>query len=83
MSTNATATMHLDNDVSQPIHINSGVRQGDTISPKFLLLPWEEILKKLDFEKQGVNIDGERLTDLRFADDVALRTPSVHGGSAK
>ncbi len=32
--TDATATIHLDNDVSKPIHINRGVRQGDTISPK-------------------------------------------------
>ncbi|XP_072017025.1 uncharacterized protein [Amphiura filiformis] len=37
----------------------------------------EEIFKKLDLEKQGINIDGEWLTDLRFADDVALTTTSV------
>ena len=36
-----------------------------------------EIFKKLDFEEQGMNIDGEWLTDLRFADDVALTTPSL------
>ena len=36
-----------------------------------------DIFKKLDFEEQGMNIDGEWLTDLRFADDVALTTPSV------
>ena len=44
----------------------------------------EEIDMKLDFEEQGVNIDDEWLTHLRFADDVALTTPSVkdrHGGS--
>ena len=37
----------------------------------------EEMLRKLDFEEQGVNIDGEWLTNLRFIDDVALTTPSV------
>jgi hypothetical protein len=37
----------------------------------------EEVFKKLDMDKRGVNIDGEWLTDLRFADDVALTTTSV------
>ena len=76
--TNAIATIHLDNDVSKPIYINRGVRQGDTISPKIFTTAMEvEIFKKLDFEEQGMNTDGEWLTDLRFADDVALTTPSV------
>ncbi|XP_072051533.1 uncharacterized protein [Amphiura filiformis] len=75
--TDAVATIHLDNDVSNHIHIKRGVRQGDTISPKIFTAAMEEIFKKLDLEKQGINIDGEWLTDLRFADDVALTTTSV------
>jgi hypothetical protein len=76
--TNATATIYIDNDASQPIQINRGVRQGDTLSPKiFTAAVEEEVFKKLDLEVRGVNIDGERLTDLRFADDVALVTTSV------
>ena len=34
----------------------------------------EAIFKKLTLDERGINIDGERLTDLRFADDVALIT---------
>ena len=76
--TNATATIHLENDVSKPIHINRGVRQGETISPKiFTAAIEEEVFKKLNLEKKGINVDGEWLTDLRFADDVALTTTSV------
>ena len=37
----------------------------------------EEIFKQLNLQEKGMNIDGERLTDLRFADDVALITTSV------
>ena len=37
----------------------------------------EEIFKKLNFQERGLNIDGEKLTDLRYADDVALITSSV------
>ena len=32
--TNAAATIHLENEVSKPIHINIGVRHVDTKSPK-------------------------------------------------
>ena len=31
----------------------------------------EEVFKKADIS-EGVNVDGEKLTNLRFADDVAL-----------
>ena len=37
----------------------------------------QAIFKKLPLEERGVNIDGEKLTDLRFADDVALITSKV------
>jgi len=76
--TNATATIYIDNDVSKPIQIKRGVRQGDTISPKiFTAAIEEEVFKKLELKERGFNIDGELLTDLRFADDVALLTASV------
>ena len=54
------------------------MQQGDTISPKIFTAAIEgEVFKKLNLEKNGVNVDGEYLTDLRFADDVALTTTSV------
>ena len=37
----------------------------------------EGIFKKLDLQERGILIDGEPLTDLRFADDVAFITTSV------
>ncbi|XP_072020413.1 uncharacterized protein [Amphiura filiformis] len=55
------------------------------MSQKIFTAAMEEIFNKLDLEKQGINIDGEWLTDLRFADDVALTTTSVkiHKGKTK
>ena len=70
--TYATATIHLDNDESKPIHTNRGVRQESTISPKIFTAAIEEVFKKLNLEKNGVYMDGKDLTELRFADDVAL-----------
>jgi len=53
------------------------VRQGDTLSPKVFTAAMEAIFKKLPLEERGINVDGEKLTDLRFADDVALTTSTV------
>ena len=37
----------------------------------------EDIFKKLNLQERGLNVDGENLTDLRFADDVALIATSL------
>ncbi|PIK46657.1 endonuclease-reverse transcriptase [Apostichopus japonicus] len=59
---------------------SSGLKEecaSDTLSPKVFTTAMEEIFKKLNLQERGLNVDGERLTDLRFADDVALITTSV------
>ena len=69
----ATARIHIDNQVSEEFEIQRGVRQGDPISPKLFTMVIEQVFKEADL-KHGINIDGEYLRDLRFADDVALCT---------
>ena len=72
----ATARIHLDNHISEQFKIERGVRQGDPISPKLFTATIEQIFKKANLKK-GINIDGEKLKDLRFADDVALLTEKI------
>ena len=74
--TSTDATFHIENDVSNTINIETGVRRGDTVSPKIFTIAMEDIFKKLNLQERGLNVDGEKLTDLRFADDVALITTS-------
>ncbi|KAK0397691.1 hypothetical protein QR680_002221 [Steinernema hermaphroditum] len=55
-----------------PIKIQRGVRQGDTISPKLFTAMLEEVFRELDWQDFGININGTKLSNLRFADDIAL-----------
>ena len=66
-------TVHLHKE-SEKIRIKRGVRQGDTISPKLFTATLESIFRRLNWEKKGVKIDGEFLSNLRFADDIFLCT---------
>lgn len=53
------------------IPIEKGVRQGDPLSPKLFTACLEMVFRKMNW-RDGVNIDGEKLNHLRFADDVVL-----------
>ena len=68
-----TVTVHLHKE-SEKIRIKRGVRQGDTISPKLFTATLESIFRRLNWENKGVKIDGEFLSNLRFADDIFLCT---------
>ena len=57
--------------MSNEFPINREVRQGDSLSPKLFTVVMEEVFEKADVS-EGINVDGENLTNLRFADDVAL-----------
>ena len=66
-------TVHLHKE-GEKIRIKRGVRQGDTISPKLFTATSESIFRRLNWENKGVKIDGEFLSNLRFADDIFLCT---------
>ena len=71
--TDSSVTVHLHKE-GEKIRIKRGVRQGDTFSPKLFTATLESIFRKLNWENKGVKIDGEFLSDLRFADDTFLCT---------
>ena len=67
----------MDNQVSEETPIPRGVSQGDPISPKLFTATIQEVFKNAQLEEKGINIDGEKLSNLRFADDVAVTTEDV------
>lgn len=59
-------------DVTERFHIKKGVRQGDTFSPKLFNATLEFALRSLQWETNGININGKYINHLRFADDIIL-----------
>ncbi|KAL0891826.1 hypothetical protein ABMA27_015090 [Loxostege sticticalis] len=59
------------------IQLRRGVRQGDVISPKLFTNALEDIFKTLDWTGQGININGEYVSHLRFADDIVVMAETV------
>ena len=57
--------------LSGKIKIMKGVCQGDTLLPVMFTAAVEEIFKRMNIEA-GININGVRLTNLRFADNIIL-----------
>ena len=53
------------------------MRQGDPFCPKIFTATIQEVFKNAQLEKKEKNTDGEKLSDLRFADDVALTTEDL------
>ena len=67
----------MHNQVSEEIPIPRGMIQGDPISPKLFTATIRVVFKNALLEQKGINLDGEKLSDLRFDDDVAFTTEEV------
>ncbi|WKY01332.1 hypothetical protein Q1695_015382 [Nippostrongylus brasiliensis] len=59
------------------ILIEKGVRQGDTISAKLFTAALQDAMKNLDWDAKGYPVDGKRISNLRFADDIVLISNST------
>jgi hypothetical protein len=54
-----------------------GVKQGDPLSPKLFTRLLEQIFRQMDWHNRGIDIDGRKLSNLRFADDIVLFAKSA------
>ncbi|GBP17157.1 Putative uncharacterized transposon-derived protein F52C9.6 [Eumeta japonica] len=61
----------------EEFQIAKGVRQGDPLSPKLFSAILESVFRDLEWEKDGINIDGKKLNHLRFADSLVLITDNA------
>ena len=67
------AVVRVGNQMSQQFQSTVGVRQGCLLSPILFNAFLEEIVARAtDGFEGGVTIHGERINNLKFADDIAL-----------
>ena len=52
--------------------VKRGVRQGDTLSPRLFNVVLRAAMDEIDWESDGIRIDGKNLCHLEYADDVTL-----------
>lgn len=74
---NATMSVRVQERSTEPISLQRGVRQGDVISPKLFTNAVEDAFKLLEWKGLGININGEYITHLRFADDIVVMAESL------
>ncbi|RVE40475.1 hypothetical protein evm_014875 [Chilo suppressalis] len=73
----ATMSVQVQNQQTSPIPLHRGVRQGDVISPKLFTNAMEDMFKTLNWKRHGININGERISHLRFADDIVIMAETL------
>ncbi|CAH2264384.1 jg18443 [Pararge aegeria aegeria] len=53
------------------------IEARDVISPKLFTAALEDVFKLLDWNGLGININGEYITQLRFAEDVVIMAETL------
>ena len=76
MYTNVKARVVTDVKGSY-FNIEKGVKQGDPLSPILFNTALEEVFRKLEWENKGILINGKKLSNLRFADDIVIFSTNI------
>lgn len=71
-NTNCSTRVSIGKNLSNPIKINRGVKQGDPLSPLLFNMVLDKILVELDANFGGISVGGQKITALAYADDMAL-----------
>lgn len=71
--TNSLGVVRIDSTTSNPFAFGKGVRQGCILSPVLFNIYGEHIIRKTCEEwSGGININGTKINNLRYADDTIL-----------
>ena len=68
---NQKARVRINGETSNQFDIQKGVRQGCVLSPELFNLYSEDIFSNIN-HLSGLSINGENITNIRYADDTAL-----------
>ena len=68
--------MRYENETSQEITIKRGVRRGCILSPCLLNVYTEYLIREGLEDEKGININGQNITNIRYADDTVILAES-------
>ena len=68
------ATVRIEGKISKTFPIRKGVRQGCILSPILFNLYTEYMINEAFENLEGIKVNGENITNVRFADDTVLLT---------
>ncbi len=67
----ALAYVRLDQNGTE-IKLEKGVKKGGSLSPHLFNAVTESVFRELEWHNNGLKINGARLKNLKFADDIIL-----------
>ena len=73
------ATVRYENETSEEITIKQGVRQGCILSPSLFNVYTEYLIREALEDRKGnlgININGQNITNIRYADDTIILAES-------
>ena len=74
--TNSTSRVRINNQLSEPITVERGVKQGSLLSPTLFLIVMDQLLKQLRDKKHGLSVCNTYAGAAIHADDLRTTAPS-------
>ena len=72
MYTNTFSCLKINNFLTEWSGVNSGLRQGDTVSPTLFAIYINSLAKEIKELGLGIDINGNKVSILLYADDMVL-----------
>ena len=74
-----SSKLKINHHFTEPIDVNSGVRQGDTLSPTLFSIYVNDLVPLINALEVGVPLSNRELSLLLYADDIVLVSASLYG----
>jgi sorting nexin-29 len=75
---NTQYQIRVDNTLSKAFEVNTGLKQGDALSPMLFNLSLKKTIREMQKETTGITIGERRIQVLGFADDLKILESSLN-----